>query len=86
MATAYEIAFQYEIANECIAGINGFISRNYNSVDKKMPKEIEEIDKEIWDIYRKLPLENDMDKMLEYRDRLKYLLKHVKEITPQPHL
>ncbi len=85
MATAYELAFEYEVANECIASINGFISRNYTSIGKRMPKEIKKIDNEIWSIYHKIPFENDMNKMLEYKDRLAYLFNRVKVITPQPH-
>ena len=64
MATAYETAFKYEISNEIIAGIDGFISRNYPyPLEGNAPNEIISIDREIWEIYHKLPLENDYDKM-----------------------
>ena len=54
MATAYELAFGYEIANECIAGINGFISRNYIANGREMSKEVKESYKELRDIYKKI--------------------------------
>lgn len=84
MASAYDIAFKYEISNEIIAGIDGFISRNYPYPLKgNNMEEIISIDREIWEIYHKLPLENDYDKNVEYQERLIELLKRVNEITPK---
>lgn len=85
MHSAYEVAFKYEISNEIIASISGFISRNYHYPYNDAPKEIVDIDKEIDEIYQKLPLEKDYDKHVNYQNRLVELLKRVKEITPKPH-
>ena len=73
MATAYEISFKHEILNEFIASINGFIGRNYS--DNSMPEDISALEKEVWQIYNKLSLEDNMDvldcfekKLSEIRD------------------
>lgn len=86
MHTFYEIAFKYEISNEIIASIRGFISRNYKyPYEENAPKEIVDLRNEVGKIYRALPLENDFDKQAEYQKRLCEILKRVKEITPPPH-
>ncbi len=82
---AYDVAFEYEIANEVIAEIKGFIFRNYLLTGKTMPKEVAEIDKESREIYKKLPLEHDIDNMRAYKNHLIELMKSVKQMTPQPH-
>ena len=86
MHTPYETAFKYEISNEIIASIRGFISRNYKyPYEENAPMEIVDLRNEVGEIYRALPLENDFDKQVEYQDRLCKIMKRVKEITPQPH-
>lgn len=86
MATTCDVAFKYEISNEIIASINVFLSRNYHHpLENNAPEEIVSIHREIWEIYHKLPLENDYDKNVEYQNRLIELWQRVKEITPQPH-
>ncbi|MCH5196174.1 MAG: hypothetical protein J1F28_05640 [Oscillospiraceae bacterium] len=85
MHSAYEVAFKYEISNEIIASIKGFISRNYSYPFTNTPQEVIAINDETNKIYQKLPLENDYDKNVEYQNRLIELLKRVKEITPKPH-
>ena len=86
MHTPYEVAFKYEISNEIIASIRGFISRNYKyPYEENAPKEIVDLRNEVGEIYHKLPLENDFDKQAEYQKRLCEILKRVKEITPPLH-
>lgn len=85
MATAYDVAFEYEIANEIIASINGFISRNYEMPDDELPEKVAVINSETQDIYEKLPLEDDYDKTVAYKKSLVDLLNLLKSITPQPH-
>lgn len=85
MAAAYNVAFEYEIANEVIASINGFISRNYDMPDDELPENVAAINSETQEIYEKLPLEEDYDKTVGYKNRLIELLKLLKSITPQPH-
>lgn len=85
MHTPYEVSFKYEISNEIIASISGFISRNFHYPYTDAPEEIRAIDNEVDEIYHKLPLENDYDKNVEYQKRLIELWHRVKEITPQPH-
>ena len=85
MATAYDVAFEYEIANEVIADIKGFIFRNYLLSGKTMPEEVAAIDKESHEIYKMLPLEHNINNMRAYKIHLIDLMKSVKQITPQPH-
>lgn len=77
MASAYDIAFKYEILNEVIASIDGFISRNYPS---KLPRDIAPLHNELWNIYHDIQVERDMTvldgydkRLLEIRD---YVQKH----------
>lgn len=86
MHTPYETAFKYEISNEIIASIRGFISRNYKyPYEENAPKEIVDLRNEVGEIYKALPLEKDFDKQVEYQNHLVELWKRVQEITPQPH-
>lgn len=84
MATAYEISFKYEILNEFIASIDGFITRNYLYSGKEMPSDIKALESEVWDIYDKLPLENNIDKLNGYNKRLSEIRGYVHEHTPIP--
>ena len=79
MATAYEISFKHEILNEFIASINGFIGRNYSG--KEMPKDIAMAKNQIWDIYKKLPFEEDMNALNDYEKRLLEIRNYVSENT-----
>lgn len=85
MATAYEISFKYEILNEFIASIDGFITRNYLYPDREMPSDIKAMESEVWDIYDKLPLENNMDTLNGYDKRLSEIRDYVHTHTPVPH-
>lgn len=67
MATPYEIAFKYEILNEFIAHVDGMIGREF---PKKLPADIAPLEEEVWDIYHKLPLEDDMEVLDRYDKRL----------------
>ncbi len=67
MATAYEVAFKYEILNEVIASVDGLIGREF---PKKLPSDIAPLSDEVWDIYRKIQLERDIDVLEQYDKRL----------------
>ena len=82
MATAYEISFKHEILNEFIASINGFIGRNYS--DNSMPEDISALEKEVWQIYNKLSLEDNMDVLEGFEKRLSEIRDYVREKTPNP--
>lgn len=82
MATAYEISFKHEILNEFIASINGFIGRNYS--DNSMPEDISALEKEVWQIYNKLSLEDNMDVLDCFEKRLSEIRDYVREKTPNP--
>lgn len=77
MATAYEISFKHEILNEFIASINGFIGRNYS--DNSMPEDISALEKEVWQIYNKLSLEDNMDVLDCFEKRLSEIRDYVRE-------
>lgn len=79
MAAAYEVSFKHEILNEFIASINGFIGRNYSG--KKMPDDITSAKNEIWDIYNKLPFEDDIDALNDFEKRLSEIRDYVRELT-----
>ncbi len=83
MATAYEISFKHEILNEFIASINGFIGRNYSS--KTLPEDISDMKNEVWSIYNKLPLEDNMDVLNGFENRLTEIRNYVREKTPISH-
>ena len=80
---AYEISFKHEILNEFIASINGFIGRNYS--DNSMPENISAMEKEIWQIYNKLPLEDNMDVLNGFENRLAEIRDYVRKKTPISH-
>ena len=67
MATAYEVAFKYEILNEVIASVDGLIGREF---PKKLPSDIAPLSDEVWDIYHKIQLERDIDVLEQYDKRL----------------
>lgn len=67
---AYEISFRHEILNEFIASIDGFITRNYLYSGKKMHDDIRAWENELWDFYRKLPFENNLETLKCYEKRL----------------
>lgn len=67
MATAYEAAFKYEILNEVIASVHGLIRREF---PKKLPSDIAPLNDEVWDIYHKIPLEDDIKALEKYDERL----------------
>ncbi len=77
MATAYEISFKHEILNEFIASINGFIGRNYS--DNLMPEDISALEKEVWQIYNRLSLEDNMDVLEGFEKRLSEIRDYVRE-------
>ena len=77
---AYEISFKHEILNEFIASINGFIGRNYSG--KTLPEDISAMEKEIWQIYNKLPLEDNMDVLNGFEQRLSEIRDYVRNNTP----
>lgn len=67
MATAYEVAFKYEILNEVIASVDGLIGREF---PKKLPSDIARMSEEVWDIYRKIQVEDDIEVLNQYDKRL----------------
>lgn len=67
MATAYDVAFKYEILNEFIASVDGLIARCF---PKKLPSDIAKLSDEVWDIYRKVKLERNIDVLDGYEKRL----------------
>ena len=83
MATRYEISFKHEILNEFIASINGFIGRNYSG--KTMPEDIFAMKNEVWSIYKKLPLEENMDVLNGFENRLAEIRDYVRKNTPVAH-
>ena len=85
MPTAYDVSFKHEILNEFIASIEGFITRNYLYTDKVIPTDIQSMEKEIWEIYEKLPFEEDIDALDAYDKRLSEIRSNIQELTPQPH-
>lgn len=85
MASAYEISFKHEILNEFIASVGGFISRNYVYNDDKIPSDISALENEVWDISRKISLEEDMITLEKYDRRLSEIRDYVYDRTPQPH-
>lgn len=67
MATPYEVAFKYEILNEFIASVDGLIGREFPG---KLPSDIAPLSKEVWDIYRSIQLERDVEALDHYDKRL----------------
>ena len=67
MATPYEVAFKYEILNEFIASVDGMIGREFPG---KLPKDIAPLSEEVWDIYRSIQVERDIDVFDQYDKRL----------------
>ncbi len=86
MHSIYDVNFKYEISNEIIASISGYISRSYHYPYDNAPKEIIAINRELGGIYQRLLFVNDYDKNVEYQNRLIELLKRVKQIAPQPRI
>ena len=80
---AYEISFKHEILNEFIASINGFIGRNYSG--KTLPEDISAIKNEVWSIYNKLPLEDNLDVLNGFESRLAEIRDYVRKKTPISH-
>ena len=83
MVTRYEISFKHEILNEFIASINGFIGRNYNG--RTMPEDISAMKNEVWSIYNKLPLEDNMEVLNSFENRLVEIRDYVRKNTPTAH-
>ncbi len=67
MATAYEVAFKYEILNEVIASVHGLIRRKF---PKKLPSDIAPLNEEVWNIYHKIETERDIEVLNQYDKRL----------------
>ena len=67
MATPYEAAFKYEILNEFIAHIDAMIGREFPG---KLPEDIASLSEEVWDIYRSIQVELDIDVLDQYDNRL----------------
>lgn len=73
--TEYDITFRYEILNEIIASVGALINRSFRG---EMPADITEMDNEVWDIYRKIPFENNIDVLDNYKSRLLEIRDQVK--------
>lgn len=67
MATPYEIAFKYEVLNEFIAHVDGMIGREFPG---ELPEDIAPLSEEVWDIYRSIQVERDIDILDRYDKRL----------------
>ncbi len=78
MAAEYDITFRYEILNEIIAHVTALIDRTF---PEDMPSDIAEMNNEAWDIYRKIPVENDIDVLDRYEKRLLEIRDHVKALS-----
>ena len=76
MATPYEVAFKYEILNEFIASVDGLIGREF---PENLPSDIAPLSEEVWDIYRKIPLEDDIEVLDRYDKRLMDIRDYVQE-------
>ncbi len=79
---AYQISFKHEILNEVIASIDGFVTRNYLYSNTEMPDDIRALENELWDIFRKLPFENNLDALTCYDKRLLEIRDFICEHTP----
>lgn len=79
---AYKISFKHEILNEFIASVDGFVTRNYLYSDKKMPDDIRASENELWDIYHRLPFENNFDALNSVEKRLLEIRDFIREHTP----
>ena len=76
MATPYEVAFKYEILNEFIASVDALIGREFPD---KLPSDIAPLSEEVWDIYRKIQLEDDIEVLDRYDKRLMEIRDYVQE-------
>lgn len=83
--TPYEISFKHEILNEFIASVDGFITRNYLYSNKELPSDIKDKHDELWEMYRKLPFESNLEVLNEYECRISEIRDYLKEHTLQPH-
>lgn len=81
MATAYDVAFKYEILNEFIASVDGLIARSF---PQKLPSDIAKLSDEVWDMYRKIPFEDDVEVLDQYDRRLAEIRDYVKERADKP--
>lgn len=78
MSTPYEIAFKYEILNEVIAHVDGLIGRAFSDI---LPADIAPLCEEVWEIYRKIELERNIDVLEEYDKRLLEIRDYVKQLA-----
>lgn len=78
----YEISFRHEILNEFIASVDGFITRNILYSNAEMPDDIRSLEIELWDIYRKLPFENDLNSLNGIEKRLLEMRDNIGEHAP----
>lgn len=81
MATAYDVAFKYEILNEFIASVDGLIGRSF---PQKLPADIAKLSDEVWDMYRKIPFEDDVEVLDQYDRRLTEIRDYVKDRADKP--
>lgn len=75
MAAPYEIAFKYEILNEVIAHVDGLIGCVF---PENLPADIAPLYNEIWEIYRKIELERNIDVLEKYDKRLLEIRDNIK--------
>lgn len=85
MSSFYEITFRYDILNEYISHIHGFITRNYVYPKREIPAEIQSMEAEMLEIYDRLPLEESMEQLDIFEKRLEEIRSYVLEHTPKPH-
>lgn len=67
MATPYEVAFKYEILNEFIAHVDAMIGREFRG---ELPSDIAPLSEEVWEIYRNVQVERDIEVLDKYDKRL----------------
>lgn len=67
MATAYDLAFKYEILNEVIAHVQGLISRKFPD---NLPSDIARLNEEVLNIYHNMETERVMAVLDKYDKRL----------------
>lgn len=78
MSTPYEIAFKYEILNEVIAHVDGLIGRAFPDI---LPADIAPLCEEVWEIYRKIQLERNIDVLEKYDKRLLEIRDYAKRLA-----
>lgn len=85
MGYNHDVCLMQEVLNEYCAEILGFVYRNYTYQNKPLPDDVQQGKDSVIEIKSSLFPQDNVDPLIDKKEQLQEIYKHIKSVTPFPH-